>query len=49
MRLLEFIPVETCEEGFDVVEEFIDPGKVEEGLVDGLGSPLAFPLAFMLL
>ncbi len=36
MRFPDLVTVEVYKEDPDVVEEFVDPGKVEERLIDGL-------------
>ena len=37
MRFPDLIPVKIYKKDSDVVKEFVDPGEVEEGLIDGLG------------
>ena len=36
MRLLELVFVEIYEDDSDIIKEFVNPGNMEEGLVDGL-------------
>lgn len=38
MRLLDLVPIKIYKKKSDIVEEFVNPGKVEEGLIDGLGK-----------